>query len=918
MSVYKKEYLVNVLNTFLIDEKRLYNSSIIPLAKKIQNAVLLEHIDVSVLRECVLECFAHQIPPFYILDELSDLRLVLLKCELEEVKKVAEFVLRLKREFALCFLEEQSKLDLEDTVSVKKLFEFEDSDDVMHLCYGQIEWLEKLIRAIIARDKTMAPELDHRYCAIHKNLRVVAQNHPEAYKIFDEDRFDTLHKSVHLEALSVFDALERREYESVLRHYYGLYGIYKLNISIISTFLIHNLSNQKVKNDELKSALDKKTTLLKDFFGNDQLEASNFANLELKKEISLIESIIENTPVPIYFKSPGGFYVGCNKEFVKFFAQNDKNAILGKSIHDFVGYENALIHESFDAKLLNGEEESLSYEDVFYCGEEKKYAKLYKTLINIEEGDYDKLIVGAILDMTENKNLQDALFKMNKKLQEIADTESKKRQKSQQKYKSLFNGVPYQIIVAKLNQDHTEAIVVEVNSPVVDFLGFERDDFLGKSLSDVCNMLTDDNGTFFSNKIYTLKNTAFAVEMYKKDKTPVSCRVNIYYGDIDGEEGIYVNISDASEEKHLLKKIDRVVDSLNDAYRLARIGSWSYETKSGVFVWSDELAEILGISSDTENIGLGQFLERFVDNDAKREFSEKIEFCLKNGESAEMEHRFQGGDGKVMYLKSKAVRRKDEDGKELLIGYSQDITKQKEIEDKQKEQEKLLMQQSKMAAMGNMVAAISHQLRQPLNSISLLAAILQDEGIEAQKSVIEKIDKQVDFMNDTIESFRNFFKPDRSEALFSVKECIEDVLAMVSYQMKNNYIALVTELNDDVSVLGLKNDFKQVVLNIVVNAKDSILNRMRSQSFEERKEGKISIAMERSDRYCVIKIGDNGTGIAEEHLKDLFKEYFTTKGDTGTGIGLHLSKMIIEEKMGGTIEVKNNNEGAEFIIMLPL
>lgn len=232
--------------------------------------------------------------------------------------------------------------------------------------------------------------------------------------------------------------------------------------------------------------------------------------------------------------------------------------------------------------------------------------------------------------------------------------------------------------------------------------------------------------------------------------------------------------------------------------------------------------------------------------------------------------------------------------------------------------EHLLVQQSKMAAMGEMIGAIAHQWRQPLNNVSLQAQEIEDileyEGGDPKQllNVKETLIKSVKFMSQTIEDFRNFFKPSREKELFMACESAEEVFRLIAAQAKSHGITLYVGDHEHFHVLGYRNEFNQVLLNLFNNARDAIIDN-------KIKHGLISVAIENDGKTGTIRIRDNGGGIPETLLpKKLFEPYETTKGEQGTGIGLYISKTIVESHMGGAISVQNIEDGAEFKIVLPL
>lgn len=225
------------------------------------------------------------------------------------------------------------------------------------------------------------------------------------------------------------------------------------------------------------------------------------------------------------------------------------------------------------------------------------------------------------------------------------------------------------------------------------------------------------------------------------------------------------------------------------------------------------------------------------------------------------------------------------------------------------QKDKMLLNQGKLAAMGEMISAIAHQWRQPLNALSINIQNLDDDleyGVIDKKFIdnfIEKNSKTIQFMSHTIDDFRNFYAIDKVKKNFSILKAIKETISLQSTYL-TYYDIDVNLTGDDFSVEGFENEFKQVILNIISNAKDMI---------EDKKieDGKIEIYLEKNS----VKIKDNGGGIKEDLIDRIFEPYFTTKETgKGTGMGLYMSKMIIEEHMCGDLSVKNIKDGAEFII----
>lgn len=232
------------------------------------------------------------------------------------------------------------------------------------------------------------------------------------------------------------------------------------------------------------------------------------------------------------------------------------------------------------------------------------------------------------------------------------------------------------------------------------------------------------------------------------------------------------------------------------------------------------------------------------------------------------------------------------------------------------EQKSILEQQAKMAEMGEMISAIAHQLKQPLNAISIGVQTIEDDILEGEKEYaienLQHIDEQSRFMADTIDEFRNYFKKDTRPVRFNVKKAVESVLNILGYQLKLQSITMdISTIDANIDFFCNPNAFKQVILNLINNAKEAIKSN-------KTEGGMIEISCRKEDDSIRFSIQDNGGGIPEEIKEEIFAPYFTTKPSEGTGIGLSIIKSIVEEKMRGTIDVENRDGGALFTIKLPV
>lgn len=236
-----------------------------------------------------------------------------------------------------------------------------------------------------------------------------------------------------------------------------------------------------------------------------------------------------------------------------------------------------------------------------------------------------------------------------------------------------------------------------------------------------------------------------------------------------------------------------------------------------------------------------------------------------------------------------------------------------------REKDRQLQYQARLAQMGEMLNMISHQWRQPLMSISATTSFLYGKLLINefnQKEFIEElslIEESAEHLSNTINDFRSFFKIEKEKVLTSYENIVNSTLKIVNPILSNNNIEIETSLKSKDTIFTLENELKQVVLNILKNSEDAFIEK-------QIKNRKIKIKSFSKDNFTYLEISDTAGGIKEEYLDKIFDSYFTTKtSSNGTGLGLCMSKTIIEDNCKGELKAINNKEnGATFIIKLPI
>jgi len=327
------------------------------------------------------------------------------------------------------------------------------------------------------------------------------------------------------------------------------------------------------------------------------------------------------------------------------------------------------------------------------------------------------------------------------------------------------------------------------------------------------------------------------------------------------------------------------------------------------------------LNSEKESL-IGKSILEFVDDEHK----DKVQQNLKKEYVSPYELKMKRVD-KTPFFAMVSAKNIYYEGEKVRLVSVIDVTKMKQIQQKLQDLNKnlqkkvneqveeivrkdtVLSQQSKLATIGEMIGTVAHQWKQPLNTLGIIMQDIEDayEYGELDRKYLEDSVKsgleQIDFMSETIDDFRNFFRVAKDIEEFHVKDAINEVLHMFMAQFEK-YLIHIDLKGDDFVLKGYKNEFKHVILNITNNAKDALLEN------NDVKNRKIEIVLENNS----IFIRDNAGGIPEDVIDKIFDNYFTTKEEgKGTGIGLYISKIIVEDKLGGKLMVRNTKDGAEFI-----
>ena len=426
--------------------------------------------------------------------------------------------------------------------------------------------------------------------------------------------------------------------------------------------------------------------------------------------------------------------------------------------------------------------------------------------------------------------------------------------------------------------------------------------------------------------------TQYSFRLLARDGSPVEVDSFGMVTEYNGKPAIIGVMLDLTEKKHAELALKKSEAFLRTIFDTAGEGIWVIDTFMLTVKTNRALLDMLEIS---EYDMIYKSIYDFADEENKAIFRFYIAKSQAEGISQHFEIVLMCTDGRKICCQFNISPFYDEYGEILgVFALVSDITERKNAdlalkqlsEDlerrvqeeaaKNREKDHLLIQQSRMAAMGEMIGNIAHQWRQPLNALGLMLANIKDAWQYNELTgdyLIETTTKGgqlVQKMSATIDDFRNFFKPNRDKMAFSPYQAIVDALSIVETSLGNNNIAVRLEIKKDAMALGFPNEYSQVLLNLIGNAKEILLERSVDP-------GWIRIRLAEEGGMVKVTVADNGGGVPKEIMTRVFDPYFTTRAK-GTGIGLYMSKMIIENNMNGEIRVCNTKDGAEFEIAVPM
>jgi PAS domain S-box-containing protein len=352
-------------------------------------------------------------------------------------------------------------------------------------------------------------------------------------------------------------------------------------------------------------------------------------------------------------------------------------------------------------------------------------------------------------------------------------------------------------------------------------------------------------------------------------------------------------------------------------YEQTRLGVSFLDRKGNFIDVNGRYGELLGY--DKEEVLLRDAMSFTHPEDIEKSEQYFKDIANNQLKYLELEKRCIKKDGSVAWFRillTKVENISDTDNFYIAC-ICQDITKEVLMREELKAKEEMLVTQSRHAAMGNMIGMVAHQWRQPLGIIGMIANTIQLD-IELQTPIepaalnkeMDEIHEQVRYLSNTIEDFKNYFKPNKNKVMTKVDDVMEKTLNLIAQSLTNNNITIEKKYVLKSTINIFANELMQVFINILNNAKDALISK-------KIENPKIMIDISENENQIIVTIADNAEGIPQSVMDKIGNLYFSTKGEEGTGLGMYMSKTIVEKHLNGILTWENRNNGAFFSIILP-
>ena len=468
---------------------------------------------------------------------------------------------------------------------------------------------------------------------------------------------------------------------------------------------------------------------------------------------------------------------------------------------------------------------------------------------------------------------------------------------SQKRFEAIFDTALEAIVISK------DQVIIDCNQKMLAMSGFKsKEALIGKTFSELITADSLKNVQQHLQKEH--EDTPYTIEFIRHDGALIPMRVRGRYINIQSQRYRISVLEDIYELKKTEQELAKLAKAVNQSHSLISITD-----RYGVIEYVNQAyIDTMGYSKEEL---IGKNFSMIQSGYQDKHFYETLWETINRGDAFSHEMVNRKKDGSLCIVQNSISSIKDEKGHIThFISIQEDITAQKE-------QEKAMLLQSRQAQMGEMLSMIAHQWRQPLATISAIDAKMLF-GLELDqltpstlKQNIKKIDEQVLYLSETINDFRNFFKPDKTPHDVRMAAVLQKSIDLFSKKLELEDVNIFIQNPDNPTIKTFANELIQVFLNLIKNSLDQISSKgLKNQSIE--------IEVTNHEKEVEIHFADHAGGIDPAIIEDIFLPYFSTKYEKqGTGLGLYMSKTIIEEHCKGQLRASNSRDGAVFTIILP-
>ena len=475
---------------------------------------------------------------------------------------------------------------------------------------------------------------------------------------------------------------------------------------------------------------------------------------------------------------------------------------------------------------------------------------------------------------------------------------------SQKQFLQFMEHIPANILIKE------DDVIIYANSSANKF--FNQKSIVGKTATDLLPAEISKEINSFEKKAFLDGGSQSIVLLNNKEKKVCRNLSFVINNKNNTKKTLGVVVIDITKEYNANKEISKLLS----AFERSDISVLMTDLDAVIEYVNPKWCEVTGYSKE-ELIGQNP---RIVKSKSNTDSVYKVMWDrISHGKVWNGEIKNIAKDGSEFWEESTIVPSFNIDGKvDGYISFKSEISEKIYLQQELRDKDEIMIAQSRHAAMGEMISMIAHQWRQPISAIAMDASnIVVDielDMIETEEllNISKDIINQVAELSKTIDDFRDFFKPNKEMEDVLFKQVVDDVLNVIGKSLENNDIKLILNIDGKIKIRTFSRELMQVLINIIKNSKEALIDKNVANK-------RICIDLTKDKNNIIIKIKDNAGGIDSKVIDKIFDPYFTTKGEkTGTGLGLYISKTIIEKHLKGFINVSNQDDGVLFEVKLPL